>query len=302
LYTDKFNLYESKGPSKGPFLILNMYKMKIAIQGEKGCFHEVAARQYFNYDNIEIVPCSTFDLTLNTMKAGEADFAVMAIENARSGSILYNYTLIRESGMKILGEHNLRIKQNLMALPGQSITDIREIRSHPIAIAQCMTYLNQFPGLILIESDDTAGSAKQISETRARGVAAIASLNTAELYGLDVLAEGIETYKQNYTRFLIVGEEDKGNKRGNKVSICFSTGHKPGSLAAVLVKLAELEINLSKIQSVPRLNGEWEYMFYLDLELSKNTNADVIKRVLEKKTSNLEILGVYFKGDMLYES
>jgi prephenate dehydratase len=276
--------------------------MKIAIQGEAGSFHEVAAIQYFNYDEIEIVPCSTFDLELNTLKNGDVDFAVMAIENARSGSILYNYTLIRESGMKILGEHNLRIKQNLMALPDQKITDIREIRSHPIAIAQCMTFLNQFPGITLIESDDTAGSARQISESGVKGVAAIAPSHAAEIYGLEILASGIETYKQNYTRFLVVGNEEKGNTRGNKVSICFSTGHKPGSLAKVLVKLAELEINLSKIQSVPRLNGEWEYMFYLDLELNKNTKSDIIKRVLDKYTSNLEILGVYFKGDMLYDS
>jgi prephenate dehydratase len=276
--------------------------MKIAIQGEAGSFHEVAARQYFNYDEIEIVPCSTFDLELNILKSGDVDFAVMAIENARSGSILYNYTLIRESGMKILGEHNLRIKQNLMALPDQKITDIREIRSHPIALAQCMTFLNQFPGIILIESDDTAGSARQIKETKVKGVAAIAPSHAAEIYGLEILASGIETYKQNYTRFLVVGNEEKGNIRGNKVSICFSTGHKPGSLAKVLVKLAELEINLSKIQSVPRLNGEWEYMFYLDLELNKNTKSDIIKRVLDKYTSNLEILGVYFKGDMLYDS
>jgi prephenate dehydratase len=276
--------------------------MKVSIQGEAGSFHEVAARQYFSYDEVEIVPCPTFDLTLSTLRAGESDFAVMAIENARSGSILYNYTLIRESGLKILGEHNLRIKQNLMALPGQLITDIREIRSHPIALAQCMTFLNQFPGMTLIESDDTAGSAKQIGEYQLKGVAAIASHASAELYGLDILAEGIETYKQNYTRFHIIGSEDKGNTKGNKVSICFSTGHKPGSLAKVLVKLAELEINLSKIQSVPRLNGEWEYMFYLDLELNKNTKSEVIKRVLTGYTSNLEILGVYFKGDMLYES
>ncbi len=276
--------------------------MKIAIQGEKGCFHEVAARQYFNYDEIEIVPCSTFDLTLNTVKTGEADFAIMAIENARSGSILYNYTLIRESGMKILGEHNLRIKQNLMAMPGQSITDIKEIRTHPIALAQCMTFLNQFPGITLIEGDDTAGSARLISDKKLKGVAAIASSNSAEIYGLNILAEGIETYKQNYSRFLVIGSEEKGNKKGNKVSICFSTGHKPGSLAAVLVKLADLGINLSKIQSVPRLNGEWEYLFYLDLELNKNTNSGIIQRVLNKHTSNLEILGVYFKGDMLYES
>jgi prephenate dehydratase len=293
---------KARVPQRGPCFFNTYLKMKIAIQGETGSFHEVAARQYFKYDEIEIVPCSTFDQELSTLKGGGADFAVMAIENARSGSILYNYTLIRESGLKILGEHNLRIRQNLMALPGQLITNIREIRSHPIALAQCMTFLNQFPGMTLIESDDTAGSAKQISEENLNGVAAIASSHTAEIYGLEILAPGIETYKQNYTRFLVVGSEEMGNTRGNKVSICFSTGHKPGSLAKVLVKLADLEINLSKIQSVPRLNGEWEYMFYLDLELNKNTKSDIIIRVLDKYTSNLEILGVYFKGDMLYDS
>jgi prephenate dehydratase len=165
-----------------------------------------------------------------------------------------------------------------------------------------MTFLNQFPGITLIESDDTAASARTIGENNLKGVATIASTNAAEIYSLDILASGIETYKQNYTRFLIIGSEDKGNTKGNKVSICFSTGHKPGSLAAVLVKLAEYDINLSKIQSVPRLNGEWEYMFYLDLELNRNTKSNVIKRLLEKYTSNLEILGVFFKGDMLYES
>jgi len=276
--------------------------MKVTIQGERGSFHEVAARQFFNYDDIEIVPCSTFDLTLSRTKAGEADFAVMAIENARSGSILHNYTLIRESGMKILGEHNLRIVQNLLALPGQTIDDIKEIRTHPIAIQQCMNFLNQHPGITLIESEDTAASARQISETGIKGVAAIASSNAADIYGLKIVVPGIETYKQNYTRFVVVGPEDHGNKRGDKVSICFSTGHQPGSLAKVLITLAELEINLTKIQSVPRLNGEWEYLFYVDLEIHKNTSADVIRRVLEHHTSNLEILGVYFKGDMLYDS
>jgi len=276
--------------------------MKVTVQGERGSFHEVAARQYFNYDEIEIVPCSTFEQTINRMINGEGEFAVMAIENARSGSILSNYTLIRESGMKILGEHNLRIVQNLMALPGQTIDDIKEIRTHPIAIIQCMAFLNQHPHITLIESDDTAGSARDISENKIMGAAAIASSVAADLYGLNILAPGIETYKQNYTRFLIVGPEDHGNKRGDKVSICFSTGHKPGSLAKVLVLMAELDINLSKIQSVPRLNGEWEYLFYLDLEIHKNTSAEVIKRVLEHHTNNLEILGVYFKGDMLYES
>jgi len=276
--------------------------MKISVQGEKGCFHEVAARQFFCNDDIEIVPCSTFDLTLNSVREGKADLAMMAIENARSGSILYNYSIIRESGLKMLGEHNLRIKQNLMALPGQTIHDIKQIRSHPIALAQCMTFLNQYPEITLVESDDTAGSAKLISEHRLKKIAAIASFNAAEIYGLEILAEGIETYKKNYTRFLVIGSEEKGNKKGNKVSICFATGHKPGSLAAVLVKLAEMNINLSKIQSVPRLNGNWEYMFYLDLELPDNSDMNMIESILKEYTSNLEVLGIYYKGDMLYES
>jgi len=275
---------------------------KVAVQGEKGCFHEVAARHYFNHKIIGIVPCSTFDLTISAVKDGLADFAIMAIENARSGSILYNYTLIRESGMKVVGEINLRIKQNLMAFPGQTINDIRQIRSHPIALAQCMNFLNKYPSITLVETDDTAGSARLISEHRLKKIAAIASTNAAEIYGLEILASGIETYKKNYTRFLIIGNEENGDRNGNKISICFSTGHKPGSLAAVLVILAEMDINLSKIQSVPRLNGEWEYMFYLDLEVNKNTTVEMIEKALEKHTSNMEVLGVYKKGDKLYES
>jgi len=276
--------------------------MRISVQGEKGCFHEVAARQYFSNKDIDIVPCTTFDLTLMAVKDNMADFAIMAIENARSGSILYNYTLIRESGMKILGEHNLRVKQNLMAMPGQPLLAIREIRSHPIALSQCMTYLNRLRGVVLIESDDTAGSARYISENKLNGVAAIAPAMAAEIYGLEIIAHGIETYKNNYTRFLVMGTEKDANKDGNKVSICFSTGHKPGSLAAVLVRLAELEINLSKIQSVPRLNGEWEYMFYADLELNPDHDIALIKNILDNYTTNLEVLGIYNKGEKLHES
>jgi prephenate dehydratase len=276
--------------------------MRISIQGEKGCFHEVAARLYFNNETIDIVPCTTFDQTLMAVKEGKADFAAMAIENARSGSILSNYTLIRESGMKILGEINLRIKQNLMALPGQTIVSLREIRSHPIALSQCMTYLSRLRGVTLIETDDTAGSARYISENSLKGVAAIAPAAAAEIYGLEIIAHGIETYKKNYTRFLILGDEKDARNDGNKVSICFSTGHQPGSLAAVLVRLAELDINLSKIQSVPRLNGEWEYMFYTDLELKPDHDIGLIKNVLENYTTNLEVLGIYNKGEQLYES
>ncbi|NSW94358.1 MAG: hypothetical protein HPY62_06575 [Bacteroidales bacterium] len=276
--------------------------MKIAVQGEKGCFHEVAARHYFHNENIEILPCSSFDLTIGAVVNGLSDFAIMAIENARSGSILYNYTLIRESGMKIAGEIKLRIKQNLMALPGQKISDIKQIRSHPIALAQCMNFLNNYPEITLVESDDTAGSARIISENRLKKIATIASMNAAQIYGLEILAEGIETYKKNYTRFLVVGSEDKVNLTGNKASVCFATSHKPGSLAAVLVKLAEMNINLSKIQSVPRLNGDWEYMFYTDLELPGDIDVEKTRAVLEEITNNLEILGIYSKDDTLYES
>ena len=276
--------------------------MKIAIQGEKGSFHDVAARQYFGSDKIELVECPTFDMTVNAAKLGRADFAIIAIENARSGSILYNYTLIRESGLKVFGEHNVRIKQNLMALTGQQITDIKEIRSHPIALAQCMEFLNHYPEITLIESEDTAGSARIINENRLFGVAAIAPLTAATIYNLNILAEGIETYKKNYTRFLVIGNKENQNQQGNKASVCFATGHKPGSLAAVLVQLAGMNINLSKIQSVPRLNGEWEYMFYLDLEFSNDFNIEMVEKTLEKHTSNLEVLGVYNKDNMLYES
>ena len=274
--------------------------MKVSIQGVTGCFHEVAAKQYFKDENIEIEPCASFELTLNAVVNGTVNYAVMAIENARSGSILQNYTLIRESGMKILGEQNLRIIQNLMALPGQTIDAIHTVSSHPIALAQCMDYLSQRPQWTLIESDDTALSAKEISEKKLYGVAAIASKAAADIYGLEIMASEIETYKQNYTKFLIVGKQ--GVDCGDKMTICFSTKHQSGALAKVLVKLADRNINLSKIQSVPKFNGEWEYMFYCELETPKNTTSEVIHRILRNYTSNLEILGIYKKGDMKYDS
>lgn len=276
--------------------------MKISIQGESGSFHEVAAHEFFRGKNIDILPCATFDRTIEAARTGESDYAVMAIENARAGSILYNYTLIRESGLKILGEINLRIRQNLMAMPGQTIADIKEIKSHPIAFSQCMVFLNNHPEIMLIESEDTAGSARLISESGSYKVAAIASARAADMFGLEILVSGIETYKMNYTRFLVVGNKSKGDRTGNKTSVCFTVSHAPGSLAAVLVKLAELEINLTKIQSVPHLNGKWQYLFYLDLELPENSNIEVIQNELNEYTGNLEVLGIYRKDDKLYES
>ena len=276
--------------------------MTVSIQGETGSFHEVAARDFFKDIPVTILPCSTFDRTIEAARTGEVDYAVMAIENARAGSILYNYTLIRESGLKILGEVNLRIIQNLMAVPGQKLSDIKEIRSHPIAFSQCMTFLNNHPEIMLIETDDTAGSARQISENKSKGIGAIASAHAAEIFGLEILAPGIETYKMNYTRFLVIGNKSKGVRDGNKASVCFMVDHAPGSLATVLVKLAEMKINLTKIQSVPYLNGSWRYLFYLDLELPENSNIEMIQNELNEYTTNLELLGLYKKGDQIYES
>ena len=277
-------------------------QIHVAIQGEKGSFHEVAANDFFRNERIILVPCSTFDETVNSVVQGKADYAVMAIENARAGSILYNYNLIRESRLKILGELRLRIRQNLMALPGTTIGSLSEIRSHPIALAQCMEFLNTLKGLTLIEADDTAGSARIISEQKLAATGTIASASAAAIYGLEILAEGIETYKKNYTKFHIIGNESAMPAMGDKASVCFATGHKPGSLARVLMILAEMDINLSKIQSVPRLNGNWEYMFYVDLELSTVSDMDNIVRALEEHTMNLEILGIYNKDTNMYES
>jgi prephenate dehydratase len=274
----------------------------VAIQGEKGSFHEVAANDYFRNEKIILVPCTTFDETVNSVVHGRAQYAVMAIENARAGSILYNYNLIRESGLKILGEIRLRVRQNLMALPGTTIGSLKEIRSHPIALAQCMAFLDNLKGLTLIETDDTAGTARIISEQQLAATGTIASASAAEIYGLEILAGGIETYKKNYTKFHVLGNASVMPAAGDKASVCFATGHKPGSLARVLMILAAMDINLSKIQSVPRLNGNWEYMFYLDLELSAVSSMDHIVKALEEHTMNLEILGIYNKDNNLYES
>jgi prephenate dehydratase len=276
--------------------------MRVSIQGEAGSFHDVAAQQYFGEKMGSIIPCATFERTLSCVKDGSSDYALMAIENARAGSILQNYTLIRESGLKILGEHDLRVRQNLMALPGQSVKEIREIRSHPIALSQCMNYLLSLSKVTLVESEDTAASAREIHEKKLTGVAAIGSEAAANLYELSVIESGIETYRKNYTRFLVVGHRIHSSKEGNKASLCFSLNHKPGALAGVLVRFAEMGINLTKIQSVPRLNGGWEYMFYIDIELNDDTNMEMVCQEMNEFTRDLEILGIYNKCEKLYES
>lgn len=271
--------------------------MRIAIQGDRGSFHEEAAVQYFNNEDIEFVPFLTFDSTINSVRISNSDLGIVAIENSRSGSILYNYTLIRESGLKVIGEHSMYIRQNLMALAGQSICSLKEIWSHPVAISQCMGFLKKYPDIALVETDDTARSAKRISEGRLEGVAAIGSTSASELYKLPILAGGIQTYKENYTKFLIVSRKEASVNGANKASLCFSLGHKPGSLAFLLTRLGELGVNLSKIQSVPKPEKAWEYLFYVDIEFDNTIIINSFLELLRSNTNDLELLGIYKKGN-----
>ncbi len=273
-------------------------KIKIAIQGGFGAFHEIAARHYFETENIEIVPRNTFKDLFKSLKSRQADYGIMAIENSVAGSILPNYTLIMESGKKIIGELFLRIKQNLVALPGQKISDIKEVYSHSMAILQCQPYFENFPHIRLIESIDTALSAKEIREKELKGVGAIASHLAARKYDLDILAESIETNKLNYTRFLILSDNGdlENSPDNNKTSIYFSLSHKIGSLSKILSILSYYEMNLTKIQSMPIVGKEWHYHFYADMLYDDEELYRQALVAIRPFTGELGILGEYLKG------
>jgi prephenate dehydratase len=274
---------------------------RIAIQGGYGAFHEIAANRYFKENNIEIVPRNTFKDLFTALKAGKVDFGITAIENSLAGSILPNYTLLLESNMKIIGEVFLRIKQNLVALPGQKIEDIREVYSHPMAILQCQNFFEDYPSIKLIDSIDTALSAKQIAEEKLQGIGAIASDLAAKKYGLAILAEEIETHKINYTRFLILEDKNGGgfhDSKVNKSSLSFALAHKIGSLSKILSIFSYYDINLSKIQSMPIIGRDWEYQFYIDLEFNDYVMYKQSLKAVEPFTSNVCILGEYYKGEV----
>ena len=272
---------------------------KIVIQGGYGAFHEIAANYYFEGEEIEILPRNTFKDVMKSLKKNNADFGIMAIENSSAGSILPNYGLLQNSTMHIIGEIYLRIEQNLVVLPGQKIEQIHEVYSHPMAILQCEDFFDKFPHIRLIESIDTALSAKDIRENTLTGVGAIASRAAAEQYQLEIIAQGIETNKKNYTRFLIIGENNN-NKPGsgvvNKVSIHFALAHKIGSLSKILSILSYHELNLTKIQSMPIIGKDWEYQFYVDIEIEDYNLYQKSLEAIQPFTSNLGILGEYQKG------
>ena len=276
----------------------------IAIQGGYGAFHEIAAIRYFGDEEIEIVPRNTFKDLFRALKENKVDYGITAIENSLAGSILPNYTLLLESNMKIIGEIFLRIKQNLVALPGQKLDDIKEVFSHPMAILQCQNFFENYRHITLIDSIDTALSAKKIREEQLMGVGAIASDLAARKYNLDILAEEIETNKNNYTRFLIL--EDKNGSKFNdetvsKSSISFALAHKIGSLSKILSILSYHDINLSKIQSMPIIGHGWEYQFYVDLEFDNYEMYQKSLDAIEPFTSDIHILGEYNPGKVILE-
>lgn len=271
--------------------------VRVSIQGYEGSFHQVAAQQFFGAA-VEVIPCATFrEVVKIAANKKESEGGVMAIENSIAGSILPNYNLLQKSNLKIIGEIYLPIKQQLLVNPGVKLEDIREVHSHHMAIQQCLEFLDKYDWK-LVETEDTALSAKLLHQHRSKHTAAIASKLAADLFELEVLAPNIHTMKSNYTRFLVLQPEGVALPiaDANKASVNFHTDHSRGSLARVLSKIAEGGINLSKLQSFPIPGSDWEYSFHADMEFDAleqfNTVIDHIKPI----TAELKIYGVYKNG------
>jgi len=266
----------------------------IAIQGIKGSFHHEVAQQYFN-PNTEVVECMSFDSAVDSLLQGDTDNIVMALENSIAGSIIPNYALIDNHNLSIVGEYYLDIQHNLMALANQSIEDIVEVHSHPMALLQCKVFFKDFPHIKLVEAKDTADVAKQIVEQNIKGTAAIASKNAAELYGLNILAESIQTIKHNETRFVIAKRENHEIERKglNKASLKFELDHKRGSLATILNVVSDCKLNLTKIQSLPKIETPWKYAFFVDVTFDDYKDYEKASSIMQLMAENFKVLGEY---------
>jgi len=276
----------------------NKNKFSVAIQGVSGAFHEIAARQYFEKQEIEIVPCNTFKDLFHALKNDKNLLGIVAIENTIAGNLLQNHKLLHESGCLIVGEHKLRIEHNLAVFPGQKLENITEVRSHPIALMQCEDFLEKHKHLKAVESEDTALAAKEIAENRLKGIAAICSSLAAEKYGLEIIADGIETNKRNFTRFLIVAQPELAekimkNENIDKSSLVFTLPHEEGSLSSVLTILSFYKNNLTKIQSLPIIGQEWEYQFYINLTFENYTRYRQSLDAIRPLVSDFQIMGEY---------
>ena len=270
---------------------------RVSIQGYEGSFHQVAAQQFFGKET-EVIPCATFkEVVKIAANKKESNGGVMAIENSIAGSILPNYNLLQKSNLKIIGEIYLQIKQNLLVNPGVKLEDIREVHSHPMAILQCLEYLEKY-NWKLIETEDTALSAKQVHKNRSKHIAAIASKLAAELFSLNVIAPNIHTMKNNYTRFLILQRDDMAQpvKEANKASVNFHTDHSRGSLAKVLTTIANGGINLSKLQSFPIPGSDFKYSFHADMEFDTLDQFNEVINQVKPLTAELKVYGTYKRG------
>ncbi|MBL7751722.1 MAG: prephenate dehydratase [Chitinophagaceae bacterium] len=271
---------------------------RVSIQGYEGSFHQVAARQFFGQE-VEVITCSTFrEVVRLAANKRESRGGVMAIENSIAGSILPNYNLLQKSNLRVVGEVYLHIKQHLLVNPGVKVEDLKEVHSHPMAILQCIDFLEKHPHLKVVETEDTALSAKHIHQRRSKHAAAIAGKLAAELFDMEIAVPNIHTVKNNYTRFLILQREDMAMQTPdpNKASVNFTTDHSKGSLARVLTRIAEGDINLSKLQSFPIPGSDWKYNFHADMEFE---SLDKFQRVIEEikpLTVELNVYGVYKNG------
>lgn len=271
---------------------------KIAIQGIKGSFHDIAAHQYFNNDDVELICCNTFEEIFQQMRDDYSRLGLMAIENTIAGSLLHNYELLRESGMTIIGEYKLHIEHSIMCLPEDDWSTITEVNSHPVALMQCRDFLSSHPEFKVVEAEDTAGAAEMISRKHLRGHAAICHADAAPLYGLKVLEQGIEDNKHNFTRFLLMcdpwsAEKMRDLHHTNKSSIVFTLTHEEGSLSQVLSIFSFYKINLTKIQSLPIIGREWEYMFYVDVSYDDYVRYRQSIEAVRPLLRELKILGEY---------
>lgn len=270
---------------------------KIAIQGYEGSFHQVAAQHFFG-KQVEVLPCATFrDVVKIAGNKKESDGGIMAIENSIAGSILANYNLLQKSNLTIAGEIYLQIRQNLLVNPGVQLEDIKEVHSHTMALQQCYGFLDKYKWK-LVETDDTALSAKQVHQHKSKHIAAIASKLAADLFDLDVIAPNIHTLKNNYTRFLIVQRDDIATDitDADKASLTFHTDHSRGSLAKVLTKIAEGGINLSKLQSFPIPGSDFKYAFHADMEFDSAAQFDKVIEKVKPLTEEMKVYGVYKRG------
>jgi len=274
---------------------------RVAIQGGLGAYHGIAAEHFFEGEEIEIIPCVNFKDIFSVIKKDSNVVGIMAIENTIAGSLLPNYELLKEHKLPIAGEYKLRVSHCLAALPGQTIHDIKEVQSHPIALMQCNDFLGTLPGVKVVEHEDTALAARDIAQKNMMGNAAICSERAAEIYGLNILARGIETNKRNFTRFLIFGnswvvEDIQKDETINKASIVFTLPHAEGSLSKVLSVFSFYGINLTKIQSLPIIGREWEYQFYVDFKFDDLERYKQSLMAIKPLINELKNLGEYPEG------